>query len=73
MQQSPPSPHPINQYCGDIIVKQARSLRFAPTRRGEEITNEDLDSATKPVPPFLLVNVNVLAPLLFAYCQPYGG
>lgn len=37
MQQSPPSPHPINQYCGDIIVKQARSLLFAPTHRREEL------------------------------------
>lgn len=25
-QQSPPNPHPINQPCSDIIVKQARSL-----------------------------------------------
>ena len=36
MQQSPPSPHPINQYCGDIIVKQAQSLLCAPTHWRED-------------------------------------
>lgn len=48
MQQSPPSRHPINQSCGDIIFKQDRSLL------AEGIMAVDLDSAARGAGPLFV-------------------
>lgn len=54
MQQSPPSPHPINHYCCGIIVKQAGSLLSAQTHRRDE------DGRPEDLPKTLAVQLNQL-------------